>query len=125
MFIFAIVGACGYSVYWYYTDTQNRMAQLRENNAKLEVANQQNTNTINTLQKQAIDNAARTQTLQTSLQNAEKYGDELRVTLQKHNLTALARNKPDLIQNRINNASDKLFNEIIADTTTTSTSAPN
>jgi len=125
IFVLGLVGIFGYGAYWYYTDTQNRIAQLRENNAKLEVANQQNQAAIDTLQQQAVANAARMQSLQTELQKAEQYGDELRATLQRHNLTDLARRKPGLIQNRINNASDKLLDEIISDTTPNSSPAPN
>ena len=38
VFILGFVGSAAYGAYWYYTDTQNRIAQLRENNAKLESA---------------------------------------------------------------------------------------
>ena len=117
LFIIGILGSTVYGAYWYYTDTQNRMATLRESNAKLLVADQVNKETIAQQAKQAEQNEKRLSELQLSLQQAEKYGDELRATLNKHNLTALALKKPGLIQNRINNASDKLLEEIIGETT--------
>jgi ABC-type phosphate transport system auxiliary subunit len=47
-----------------------------------------------------------------NLQRAEQYGDELRNTLQKHNLTHLANKKPGLIEKRMQNATDKLWNDL-------------
>ena len=39
--ILAILAGVGYGVYYYYNDTQARIATLRENNAKLETVNKQ------------------------------------------------------------------------------------
>jgi len=50
--------------------------------------------------------------LSVNLRRAEQYGDELRNTLQKHNLTHLANMKPGLIQNRMQNATDQLWNDL-------------
>ncbi len=50
--------------------------------------------------------------LSVNLRRAEQYGDELRSTLQKHNLTHLANKKPGLIQNRMQNATDQLWNDL-------------
>ena len=41
LFIVAILSGVGYGVYYYYNDTQARIATLRENNAKLETVNKQ------------------------------------------------------------------------------------
>ena len=53
-------------------------------------------------------------TLQADLQKAEKYGDELRATLQKHNLTYLAERKPSLTQEKMQNATDKLWDDLFS-----------
>ena len=98
--------------YWYYNDTQERIAILNENNAKLEVAIQVSESSIATLQNDAIRNAELNVQLQQELQQAEKYGDELRATLQKHNLTALARKRPGLIENRMQDATDSLWDDL-------------
>lgn len=98
--------------YWYYNDTQERIAILNANNAKLETAVQISESSIATLQKDAIRNAELNVQLQQELQQAEKYGDELRATLQKHNLTALARKRPGLIENRMQNATDSLWDDL-------------
>ena len=120
LFIIGILGSTIYGAYWYYTDTQNRIATLRESNAKLLVTNEINEKTIAQQKIQAEQNQKRLGELQASLQEAERYGDELRSTLNKHNLTALAIRKPGLIQNRINNASDKLLEDIVGETTPSS-----
>ena len=39
--IVAILSGVGYGIYYYYNDTQTRIATLRENNAKLETVNKQ------------------------------------------------------------------------------------
>lgn len=106
---------------WYYKQTQARIATLQQNNAKLEVAVESKQTALNTLQKQAADSAKQINQLQNELQKAEQYGDELRSTLQKHNLTVLARKKPGLIEKKINDASNKLFQDITADTTPAAT----
>ena len=46
LFIIGILGSTIYGAYWYYTDTQNRLATLRESNAKLLVTNEINEKTI-------------------------------------------------------------------------------
>ena len=102
---------------WYYKDTQERIGILRENAAKLEVAVRANEEALATTKADAARNAALTLELQGKLQVSEKYGDELRSTLQKHNLTMLALKKPGLIEQRMNDATKKLFSDITTDTT--------
>ena len=41
LFIVAIISGVGYGAYYYYNDTQTRIATLRANNAKLETVNKQ------------------------------------------------------------------------------------
>ena len=45
------------------------------------------------------------------LQDAEKYQDELRAKLQKHDLTRLSQKKPGLIEKKINEGTEKLFTD--------------
>ena len=113
--ILIVVGLLGGAVYgakYYYDTTQNTIAALRENNAKLEVANETNQATI----KQMGQDTARlndlTNQLAQDLQTSERYGDELRSTLNKHNLTNLANKKPGLIEKRMQNATDKLWDDL-------------
>ena len=103
--------------YLKYQADQKTIATLRDNNAKLEVAAQSKQAAIDTLQKSANDNARLIKDLQTKLTESEAYLGELRKTLRKHDLTNLARNKPGLIEKRINDASNKLLDDIVTDTT--------
>jgi FtsZ-binding cell division protein ZapB len=100
---------------WYYESTQDRIGVLRENAAKLEVAVQISEDSVDLLRSDATKHAELNNTLQLELQSAERYGDELRDTLQRHNLTYLALKKPGLIQKRMQNATDKLWVDITAD----------
>ena len=109
LIILGVVGAAGYGGYLYYKDTQQRIATLTANNAKLEIAVQISEESVATLQKDIVKNAELNNKLQKGLQTAEKYGDELRATLQKHNLTHLANKKPGLIEKKMQNATNRLW----------------
>ena len=85
---------------------------MRENNAKLEVANNENQKTIDKMTEDAVRLNALTDQLGEDLQKAEQYGDELRATLNKHNLTHLANKKPGMIEKRMQDATDKLWDDL-------------
>lgn len=102
--------------YWYYQDSQTRIETLRENNAQLEVAVETNVRTIDNMVEQAELNQERITELSKSLRNAEQYNSELRRLFQEHNLTLLAEEKPGLIERRINDATNEVFNSIMRDT---------
>jgi uncharacterized protein HemX len=116
LIVVGLLGGVVYGAKYYYDTTQNTIAALRENNAKLEVANETNQATI----KQMGQDTARlndlTNQLALDLQTSEKYGDELRSTLNKHNLTHLANKKPGLIEKRMQNATDKLWDDLESST---------
>ena len=107
--ILGIVGAIGFGAKYYYDTTQNKIAVLQENNAKLEIVAETNQNTINRLQEDNEKMNELTSKLQVDLQEATKYKDELINKLQKHDLTRLSLKKPGLIEKRINNGTKKLF----------------
>ena len=108
--------AMGGAFYWYYNDTQERIGVLRENNAKLETAIAISEESINSLQADMEKFAAANKKLQGELQKAEAYGDELRNKLRRHNLTELAKTKPELLEGKMNGATAKLWREIEQDT---------
>lgn len=101
---------------WYYKDSQNRLKLLMENNAKLEVANETNQKTINTMQEDTKKFTELNTRLQKDLQEAESYTDDLRKKLNNHNLTQLSKQNPSAIEKRINDATKKLFEDIEKDT---------
>ena len=109
----AILGGVGYGAKYYYDTTQNTIAQLRENNAQYpEVANETDQATIAQMTEDAVRLNALTDQLGKDLRKSEQYGDELRETLNKHNLTHLANKKPGLIEKRMQNATDKLWDDL-------------
>ena len=110
--VIGLLGGVAYGAKYYYDTTQNTIAQLRDNNAKLEVANETNQATIRQMD---VDNEvlnALTDQLSLDLQKAEQYGDELRHTLNKHDLTHLANKKPGMIEKRVNDATQQVFESI-------------
>ena len=110
--VVGLIGGVVYGAYAYYNDTQQRIKTLQENNAKLETVAKTNELTINSLQQSQEKYAELNNELQVKLDEAEKYGDDLRKKLHKHNLTRLSIKKPGLIEKRINDGTKKLFDSI-------------
>ena len=116
LLVLGIIGGVGYGGYSYYKDTQSRIATLTANNAKLEVAAKMQEETINTMIEDREKLAELNKGLQKDLQTAEKYGDQLRNTLRKHNLTHLANKRPSYIERKMQNATNRLW-DCLADIT--------
>ena len=110
--VVGLIGGVVYGAYAYYHDTQQRIATLQQNNAKLETVAKTNELTINSLQESQEQFANLNAELQTKLDEAEEYGDDLRKKLHKHNLTRLSIKKPGLIEKTINDGTQKLFESI-------------
>jgi uncharacterized protein YhbP (UPF0306 family) len=98
--------------YFYYTDTQTRIAQLRENNAQLKVAVETQEKAIESMEEQAEISAELSQELAEKLQTSEASRNRLIEVFGKHDLTRLALRKPGLIETRINNGTKKAFDGI-------------
>tara|TARA_Y100000996_G_scaffold410817_1_gene393835 strand:- start:644 stop:1021 length:378 start_codon:yes stop_codon:yes gene_type:complete len=109
--ILLVLSGVGYGAISYYNDTQERIATLRDNNAKLEVANKSKEEALKTIQSNVEKTNKLNKELQGRLQNAEVYQDELRRKLQKHDLTRLSEKKPGLVEKKINEGTQKLFND--------------
>ena len=112
IFVIALLGGAAYAAKYYYDTTQATISQLRENNAKLEVANEENQATITKMTENNVRLNELTDQLNKDLRKSEEYGDELRNTLNKHDLTHLANKKPGLIEKRMQNATDKLWGDL-------------
>ena len=110
--VIALLGGAAYAAKYYYDTTQATIAQLRENTAKLEVANEENQATITKMTENSVRLNELTDQLNNDLRKSEEYGDQLRNTLNKHNLTNLANKKPGLIEKRMQNATDKLWDDL-------------
>jgi hypothetical protein len=114
--VLGILASVGYGAVWYYNDTQARIATLRENNAKLEIAVETAEQSINNLQEEAARNQELMNELSTKLQKAEQYGDDLRNKLRQLDLVQDALKDAMELQGRMNGATAKLWREITSDT---------
>ena len=112
LFFFLIMCGMGAVGYFYYNDTQDRLAQLRVNNTRLDIATQTSQETIGRMQADATQFAEANTKLREELDEAEEYSDDLASKLRRHNLTVLTLQKPGLIETRVNNATAKLFDEM-------------
>ena len=109
LFVLGIIGGVGYGAYYYYKDTQARIAILTENSAKLEIAATTQKNTIDTLMADAKKYAELNSELQKNLEKANDYKNTLIGKLRKHNLAKLSMQKPGLVEKKINNGTKKLL----------------
>lgn len=100
--------------YWYFDHSQKTIRQLEANVAKLELAINEQADTINALEQHAEDQAQQVVELQTNLNAANNYRATLEKLLREHDLTALARSRPGLIENRMNAATTRLWDDLEA-----------
>jgi FtsZ-binding cell division protein ZapB len=114
--ILGILGGVGYSAKYYYDTTQATIATLRENNAQLEVAVQTATESIETLQADAAKISKLNTQLQSDLQKAEAYTDELRGKLSRMNLVVEALKDAAVLEGKMNGATAKLWRNFMEDT---------
>ena len=106
---------------FYVKQLQSNLEIARLNNAKLESAVETSEASIATLKADNARLNVLSDQLNADLNKSEQYGDELRATLNKHNLTHLANKKPGLIETRTQNATDKLWDDLESITSDTPT----
>ena len=107
--VIGLIGGVGYGAYYYYKDTQARIAVLTENSAKLEQATNTQKQTIDTLVSDAKKYGELNRELNTNLESANDYKNTLIDKLRKHNLAKLSLKKPGLVEKKINAGTKKLF----------------
>tara|TARA_B100000029_G_scaffold142172_1_gene137330 strand:- start:743 stop:1132 length:390 start_codon:yes stop_codon:yes gene_type:complete len=107
--VLGLVGGVVYGGYYYYKDTQARIATLTENSAKLEVAAKTQKNTIDTLLADAKKYEKLNKELNVKLDAANKYKRSLLSKLRKINLQKLSAEEPAVWEKKINNASKRLL----------------
>ena len=98
------MGVVGGIAYWYYQDTQKKMAILHENNAKLEVATTIQTQAIESLEQDIIEAKEITKRTEQQFIAARAQVDDLRdrfnktsALLGKRDIGTLAQAKPKVI----------------------------
>ena len=119
--IFVIIGLAGGGVL-YVKKLQNDLETAQANVAKMEVAVQISEASLKLVNDETARLGDLNTQLSTDLQKAEQYGDELRATLQRHNLTHLATKKPGLIEPRMQGATDELWKDLESITSNTAPS---
>jgi len=117
-FVLVALGIAG-GGYLYVQKLQSDLETARANVAKMEIAVQTSEASLKLVQEESARLGELNSTLQADLQKAEQYGDELRATLQRHNLTHLATKKPGLIEPRMQGATDELWKDLESITSNT------
>jgi hypothetical protein len=118
--VFIVLAAAGGGLF-YVKQLQSNLEIARLNNAKLESAIETSEASLATLKADNIRLNALSDQLNADLSKSEQYGDELRATLNKHNLTHLANKKPGLIENRMQGKTDELWKDLESITSDTPT----
>lgn len=113
--VMAMAGV-GYAAKYYYDTTQATIATLRENNVKLEAAVETAEASLALVQDNMQKMSELNNKLQTDLQQAEKYGDELRGKLSRLNLVQDALKDAARLEGKMNGATAKLWRGFMSDT---------
>ena|SRR5210317_381172 len=113
--VMAMAGV-GYAAKYYYDTTQATIATLRENNAKLETAIDTVEASLEMMQQEWKKMSELNTQLQADLQQAEKYGDELRGKLSRMNLVQDALKDAARLEGKMNGATAKLWRNFMANT---------
>ena len=119
-FVLVIIGLAG-GGFLYVKKLQSDLETARANVARMEVAVQTSEASLKLVTQESARLGELNTQLSADLQKAEQYGDELRATLQRHNLTHLATQKPGLIEPRMQGATDELWKDLESITSNTPT----
>ena len=112
LFVLVILGGIGYGAYFIYNDTMQRMATLRDNNAKLEVAVKAKDVTIKSLKENMEKQIKLTKDLNHKLSIAEENNKKISEILAKTDIVKNTINDPVKTEKRINEEVDNIFNGI-------------
>ena len=112
LFVLVILGGIGYGGYFIYNDTMQRMATLRDNNAKLEVAVKAKDVTIKSLKENMEKQIKLTKDLNNKLSIAEENNKKISEILAKTDIVKNTIADPVKTEKRINEEVVNLFNGI-------------
>jgi chromosome segregation ATPase len=98
--------------FMYIKNLKANLEIAKANVAKLEVAVETSEKSLSLLKADNERLNKITDQLNVDLRKSEQYGDELRATLNKHNLTHLANKKPGLIEKRMQGKTDALWKDL-------------
>ena len=116
IFVLVILGGIGYGAYFVYNDTMQRMATLRDNNAKLEVAVKSKDAALKTLKENMEKQIKLTKDLNNKLTIAEENNKKISNLLAKTDIIKNSLADPIGQEKRINEQVNKMFGGINAAT---------
>ena len=112
IFVMAILAGIGYGAYFVYNDTMQRMATLRDNNAKLEVAVKSKDVAITALKENMEKQIKLTKDLNNKLTIAEENNKKISNLLAKTDIIKNSLADPIGQEKRINEQVNKMFSGI-------------
>ena len=110
--VVGLVGGVVYGGFYFYQDAQKRIATLQQNNAKLEVVAKENEQVVRTMRVETARLNDLNKSLQGKLSRAEESREKLLSRLQEINLKKESMVNPVEIEKRINDGTDKMFDDL-------------
>ena len=117
LIILGLLAGVGYGAYFYYNDTQQRIATLRTNNAQLESSNKSLEVKITAMEKNIEKQIELTNDLNKSLEEAKKANTVIKDLLAQTDLIKNSLQDPKASEARINEKVDSFFKSIESATT--------
>ena len=110
--VVTLIGGVVYGGFYVYQDKQKRIATLQQNNAKLEVVAKENELVVRTMRVETARLNDLNKSLQGKLSRAEESRERLLTRLQEINLKKESMINPIEIEKRINDGTDKMFDDL-------------
>ena len=110
--VVTLIGGVVYGGFYVYQDKQKRIAILQQNNAKLEVVAKENEQVVRTMRVETARLNDLNRSLQGKLSRAEESRERLLTRLQEINLKKESMINPIEIEKRINDGTDKMFDDL-------------
>ena len=117
LIILGLLAGVGYGAYFYYNDTQQRIATLRSNNAQLESSNKSLEVKITAMENNIKKQIELTNNLNKSLEEAKKANTVIKDLLAQTDLVKNSLQDPKASEARINEKVDSFFKSIESATT--------
>ena len=112
LIILGLLAGVGYGAYFYYNDTQQRIATLRTNNAQLESSNKSLEVKIKAMEKNVQKQIELTNNLNKDLEEARKANTVIKDLLAQTDLVKNSLADPKASEARINEKVDSFFKSI-------------
>ena len=112
LIILGLLAGVGYGAYFYYNDTQQRIATLRTNNAQLESSNKSLEVKITAMEKNIKKQIELRNDLNKSLEEAKKANTVIKDLLAQTDLVKNSLQDPKASEARINEKVDSFFKSI-------------